>query len=97
MFAGAATVSCFRPGEPTVERTALWIDTVKRGSLPRDILDSLPAVDVLYVGHPGYGHAGDALGIFRVVPNSGEAERITVQFWPSLGQRDRDRARREGR
>ncbi len=34
--------------------------------------------DVLFVARPGFGQPGNSVGIFRVVPNSGEAERITV-------------------
>jgi hypothetical protein len=34
--------------------------------------------DVLFVARPGFGQPGNSVGIFRVVPNTGEAERITV-------------------
>jgi HlyD family secretion protein len=36
--------------------------------------------DVLFVARPGFGQPGNSVGIFRVVPNSGEAERVTVQL-----------------
>ena len=36
--------------------------------------------DVMFVARPGFGQPGNSVGIFRVVPNSGEAERITVQL-----------------
>ncbi len=36
--------------------------------------------DVLFVARPGFGQPGNSVGIFRVIPNSGEAERITVQL-----------------
>jgi multidrug resistance efflux pump len=34
--------------------------------------------DVLFVARPGFGQPGNSVGIFRVLPNTGEAERITV-------------------
>jgi HlyD family secretion protein len=34
--------------------------------------------DVLFVARPGFGQPGNSVGIFRVIPNTGEAERITV-------------------
>ncbi len=77
---GVAAVSCLRPADPRVERGSLRIDAVKRGPMTRDNVDALPAGDVLYVGLPTSVHAGDALGIFRVLPNYDAAERITVQF-----------------
>lgn len=36
--------------------------------------------DVLFVARPGFGQPGNSVGIFRVIPNQGEAERITVQL-----------------
>jgi HlyD family secretion protein len=36
--------------------------------------------DVMFVARPGFGQPGNSVGIFRVVPNTGEAERITVQL-----------------
>ena len=36
--------------------------------------------NVLFVARPGFGQPGNSVGIFRVLPNSGEAERITVQL-----------------
>ena len=36
--------------------------------------------DVMFVARPGFGQPGNSVGIFRVIPNSGEAERITVQL-----------------
>jgi HlyD family secretion protein len=36
--------------------------------------------DVLFVARPGFGQPGNSVGIFRIIPNSGEAERITVQL-----------------
>ena len=36
--------------------------------------------DVLFVARPGFGQPGNSVGIFRVIPNTGEAERVTVQL-----------------
>ena len=36
--------------------------------------------NVLFVARPGFGQPGNSVGIFRVLPNTGEAERITVQL-----------------
>ena len=36
--------------------------------------------DVMFVARPGFGQPGNSVGIFRVLPNTGEAERITVQL-----------------
>lgn len=36
--------------------------------------------DVMFVARPGFGQPGNSVGIFKVIPNSGEAERITVQL-----------------
>ena len=36
--------------------------------------------NVLFVARPGFGQPGNSVGIFRVIPNSGEAERVTVQL-----------------
>lgn len=36
--------------------------------------------NVLFVARPGFGQPGNSVGIFRVIPNTGEAERVTVQL-----------------
>lgn len=36
--------------------------------------------NVLFVARPGFGQPGNSVGIFRVLPNKGEAERVTVQL-----------------
>jgi HlyD family secretion protein len=36
--------------------------------------------NVLYIGRPGFGQAESSVGIFKVNPNKGEAERVTVQL-----------------
>jgi len=36
--------------------------------------------NVLYIGRPGFGQAEAAVGIFKVLKNKGEAERVTVQL-----------------
>jgi HlyD family secretion protein len=41
-------------------------------------LERLP--NVLYIGRPGFGQAESSVGIFKVVRNKGEAERVTVQL-----------------
>jgi HlyD family secretion protein len=34
--------------------------------------------DTKYIGRPGFGQAESSVGIFRIVPNKGEAVRVTV-------------------
>lgn len=36
--------------------------------------------NTLYIGRPGFGQAESSVGIFKVVKNKGEAERVTVQL-----------------
>jgi multidrug resistance efflux pump len=36
--------------------------------------------NVLYIGRPGFGQAESSVGIFKVNPNKGEANRVTVQL-----------------
>jgi HlyD family secretion protein len=36
--------------------------------------------NVLYIGRPGFGQAEASVGIFKVLKNKGEAERVTVQL-----------------
>ena len=36
--------------------------------------------DVLYMARPGFGQANSSVGIFKVLPNKGEAVRVTVQL-----------------
>jgi HlyD family secretion protein len=41
-------------------------------------IERLP--NVLYIGRPGFGQAESSVGIFKVVRNKGEAERVSVQL-----------------
>jgi HlyD family secretion protein len=34
----------------------------------------------MYIGRPGFGQAESSVGIFKVNPNKGEANRVTVQL-----------------
>jgi HlyD family secretion protein len=36
--------------------------------------------NVLYVARPGFGQPNSSVGIFKVIPNKGEATRVTVQL-----------------
>jgi multidrug resistance efflux pump len=36
--------------------------------------------NVLYMARPGFGQANSSVGIFKVLPNKGEATRVTVQL-----------------
>jgi HlyD family secretion protein len=36
--------------------------------------------DVLYMARPGFGQANSSVGIFKVLPNKGDAVRVTVQL-----------------
>ena len=36
--------------------------------------------DVLFMARPGFGQANSSVGIFKVLPNKGEAVRVTVQL-----------------
>ncbi|HVX38054.1 MAG TPA: HlyD family efflux transporter periplasmic adaptor subunit [Gemmatimonadaceae bacterium] len=36
--------------------------------------------DVMHIPRPGFGQAESSIGMFKVVPNKGEADRVTVQL-----------------
>jgi multidrug resistance efflux pump len=36
--------------------------------------------NVLYIGRPGFGQAESSVGIFKVLPNKGEAQRVTISL-----------------
>ena len=36
--------------------------------------------NVLFIGRPGFGQAESSVGIFKIAPNKGEANRVTVQL-----------------
>jgi hypothetical protein len=65
------------------------IEVAIQGPLPPNAHAGLPVdgtipleslTDVLFVPRPGFGGPGSGVGMFRVIPNSGDAERVTVQL-----------------
>lgn len=36
--------------------------------------------NTLFMGRPGFGQAESSVGIFKIIPNKGEAQRVTVQL-----------------
>ena len=70
--AGTVTVEVrIEDSLPTGTRSDLAVD----GTIQLERLS-----DVMFVARPGFGQPGNSVGIFKVIPNSGEAERITVQL-----------------
>ena len=41
-------------------------------------LERIP--NTLFIGRPGFGQAESSVGIFKINPNKGEANRVTVQL-----------------
>lgn len=41
-------------------------------------LERIP--NTLFMGRPGFGQAESSVGIFKIIPNKGEAQRVTVQL-----------------
>jgi len=88
MLAVATTVPYYRAERPRLQRTAIWVDVVKRGWMLGDALN---------VARPVGINSDDTVRLFRNVPNSGVAERITVAVRASFERQVGDSERREAR
>ena len=70
--AGTVTVEVsIEDSLPTGTRSDLAVD----GTIQLERLNN-----VLYMARPGFGQANSSVGIFKVLPNKGEAVRVTVQL-----------------
>lgn len=75
--------------DPASSNGTVSVDVTLTGTLPKGTRPDL-SVDgtieierlnnVLHVGRPAYGQANSSVGLFRVIPGSNEAERVTVQL-----------------
>jgi uncharacterized membrane-anchored protein YhcB (DUF1043 family) len=75
--------------DPASSNGTVTVDVTLTGSLPKGTRPDL-SVDgtieierlnnVLHVGRPAYGQANSSVGLFRVIPGTNEAERVTVQL-----------------
>ena len=75
--------------DPAVENGTVTVDIELLGSLPKGARPDLTVdgtiqieklEDVLYVGRPTQGQPETAVGLFRLVPGTNEARRVTVEL-----------------
>ena len=75
--------------EPVSRGGSVTVEVALEGPLPAgarvDVaVDGVVEIErlhhVTYVGRPAYGSAGSEVKLFRIIPNSGEAERVAVRF-----------------
>lgn len=73
--------------DPAATNGTVGVDVALPDSLPRSArpdltVDGLIEIerldDVLFTGRPAYGQSNSAIGMFRIVPNQGEAVRVRV-------------------
>jgi multidrug resistance efflux pump len=73
--------------EPTVRGGSVVVEVALHGPLPKGAradlgIDGAIVVDrlsrVLHLGRPAYGAIGSVVPLFRIVPNSGDAMRVSV-------------------
>ena len=75
--------------DPAAENGTVRVEVSLEGELPRGArpdlsidgtieIERLP--DVLVMGRPAYGQARQSIGIFRLIPGTSEAVRVTVQL-----------------
>jgi multidrug resistance efflux pump len=75
--------------DPAAQNGTVTVDVAIDGALPKGARPDL-SVDgtieierlnnVLHVGRPAYGQANSTVGLFRLVPGTGEAERVRVEL-----------------
>jgi hypothetical protein len=75
--------------EPTSRGGTVAVEVALDGALPKGaradlgvdgviVIERLP--HVTHLGRPAYGAAGSVVGLFRVVPNTGDAMRVSVRL-----------------
>lgn len=75
--------------DPAAQNGTVSVDVTLEGELPRGARPDL-SIDgtieierldqVLHVGRPAYGQANSSVGLFRLLPGGGEAERVPVEL-----------------
>ncbi|HXV78075.1 MAG TPA: HlyD family efflux transporter periplasmic adaptor subunit [Candidatus Polarisedimenticolaceae bacterium] len=75
--------------DPAVRNGTVTVDVTLEGELPRGARPDLTVngtitiehlTDVLHVGRPAFAPAGEPVGLFRLVPETNDAERVEVVF-----------------
>ena len=75
--------------DPAVQNGTVTVDVTLDGELPRGARPDLTVdgtvelerlVDILYVGRPAFGQEESTIGLFRVVNEDGDADRVAVRL-----------------
>ena len=75
--------------DPAVQNGTVTVDITLEGELPRGARPDLTVdgtvelerlVDILYVGRPAFGQEESTIGLFRVVNEDGDADRVAVRL-----------------
>ncbi len=75
--------------DPAVQNGTVTVDVTLEGELPRGARPDLTVdgtvelerlVDILYVGRPAFGQEDSTIGLFRVVNEDGDADRVAVRL-----------------
>ncbi len=75
--------------DPAVQNGTVTVDITLEGELPRGARPDLTVdgtvelerlVDILYVGRPAFGQENSTIGLFRVVNEDGDADRVAVRL-----------------
>ena len=75
--------------DPAVQNGTVTVDVTLEGELPRGARPDLTVdgtvelerlVDILYVGRPAFGQEESTIGLFRVVNEDGDADRVAVRL-----------------
>ncbi len=75
--------------DPAVQNGTVTVDVTLEGELPRGARPDLTVdgtvelerlVDILYVGRPAFGQEDSTIGLFRIVNENGDADRVAVRL-----------------
>ena len=75
--------------DPAVQNGTVTVDVTLEGELPRGARPDLTVdgtvelerlADILYVGRPAFGQEDSTIGLFRVVNEDGDADRVAVRL-----------------
>lgn len=75
--------------DPAVQNGTVTVDVTLEGELPRGARPDLTVdgtveleglVDILHVGRPAFGQEESTIGLFRVVNEDGDADRVSVRL-----------------
>jgi HlyD family secretion protein len=78
--------------DPSSQNGTITVEVALDGALPPGTSSDLAVdgsieiervADAIFVGRPGFGQPDSKVGIFKVNPGQGEANRITVDFGPA--------------